>query len=204
MPSKGEGAAASGVAGAKRKGAAGCAIAGLVFLFAVIALTTCIGQVAKHAPPPAPPPPKDLATDLMGVHNISDVKLFEGGIELRIYIKDAWDEASYLDETFETVKQVGIVLQRDRQLVPASTVNVFFMLDTDVQDRLGNTSRDKVLSVAYPASDLLAANFSNLNAAEVADLANGGGASSGAGARIISAWCSKPSNADRAARYCAM
>ncbi|USQ97275.1 hypothetical protein [Caulobacter sp. RL271] len=179
---------------------------GAVLLFALVALVGCNGcadYLSTHSPPSSEPP-KSLQDELAEVRLVDKVEIRDVTVTVRLYLPAGTaSEASFLDHAADAVRSEGKIIKARSKDLPATVKSVDFLVDTDVVDRLGNDRREKVMSFALRADDMKAANYDGLYGSDLLNIVHEGGVSSGAGRRIVEAWCAKPDNADRGGAFCA-
>lgn len=177
------------------------ALVGLVYGCSV-AVGKLGDQIDQHAKAEAAKPPPPLADTLKAADPVvSDVEVAAPQIWVRIYI-DSASEGTYLTRAGMAVRSVSREIKKNAARVPSDVQTVSFLLDADIQDRLGNSEREKIMSFSMRASDLKAANYDNLYDAQVLGLAFEGGVSSGVGGRTVDAWCADEKNGARGAEFC--
>lgn len=117
-------------------------------------------------------------------------------------LEGALDEAGYVSAAGRRVMDIGGALQKGifEDQPPASKVRV--LLRAPTVDRLGNEQQEDFLTLEFSASDLRQANYRNLYAARVLNLATLVEPQSTPGLRSIASWCLNADNVADATEFC--
>lgn len=132
---------------------------------------------------------------------VQGVEVYEAQVMVDIYEEPA-SATDFIRVAAQDVVRVAKAIKANPNLLPATTQTVTFALKAPLVDRLGNESREKIMSFGLRASDLKAANYDNLGDARVLDLAFEGGVSGGAGARALDAWCDPLKGSGSGGNFC--
>jgi|GEM_PF-6369584 len=122
--------------------------------------------IAKPTPAGAGPSLKSAAD------TITKVEVDGQTLMVDAMIKDDYTPDGMVMSAGDTVRSVGIGLQKPYAEAAPGVNGVIFFFDEKMVDRLGHESAMPAISVGFPIADLKAANFDNLQYAGAIDLAD--------------------------------
>lgn len=153
----------------------------------------------KTATNAAPEPVKSQPKSLKDSDNkIQSVEVSDKTLKIHVHFEVVLDDKSLISDAGFILKTIGNAI-KDGAQEAANVENVKVIFTTKVIDKLGNESTATYMTLTFPASDLKAANYTNLTSQMVMNLATNASLSP-VGKNAALQYCSK--NGQDARAFC--